>query len=134
MSSFLQDLRHSIRQLRRRPLFTLTAVLSLAIGMGVNAVAFTVVNGLLFRGSARSTASGTGRIATTPAALALSSPPGVVAMRRWLVGAQIAGSTVFLASAALFAQSQSNARSSSSRPSDLRCVRRVDPIAALKAD
>ena len=51
--SFIQDLKHSIRQLWRRPAFTLTAVLTLAIGMGVNAVAFTVVNGLLFKGSAR---------------------------------------------------------------------------------
>ena len=49
MSSFLQDLRHAARQLWRRPVFTLTAVLTLAIGIGVNAVAFTVVNGVLFR-------------------------------------------------------------------------------------
>src|SRR5262245_11475405 len=60
------DLKYAGRQLRRRPLFTLTAVLTLAVGMGVNAVAFTVVNGLLFRGSAKSAASGAGRIATTP--------------------------------------------------------------------
>jgi predicted permease len=66
MPLLLQDLRHAVRQLRRKPLFTLTAVLTLAIGMGVNAVAFTVVNGVLFRGSARSAMPGVGRISTTP--------------------------------------------------------------------
>ena len=49
MAHLLQDLRHSLRQLARRPVFTATAVLTLAIGMGVNAVAFSVVNGLLFK-------------------------------------------------------------------------------------
>jgi putative ABC transport system permease protein len=66
MAFLLHDLTHAIRQLRQRPLFTLTAVVTLAIGMGVNAVAFTVVNGLLFRGLARSAAGDVGRIATTP--------------------------------------------------------------------
>jgi predicted permease len=66
MSSVLRDLRHSARHLARHPFFTLTAVLTLAIGMGVNTVAFTVVNGLLFRGSAVSAVAGTGRVETTP--------------------------------------------------------------------
>ncbi len=66
MSSLIQDLKVSIRQLRRRPAFTLTAVLTLAIGMGVNAVAFTVVNGVLFRRPAISGVADVGRIATTP--------------------------------------------------------------------
>ena len=44
MSLFIEDLKISIRQLWQRPVFTLTAVLTLAIGMGVNAVAFAVVN------------------------------------------------------------------------------------------
>jgi predicted permease len=66
MSSFIQDLRHALRQLWRRPIFTLTAVLTLAIGIGVNAVAFTVVNGLLFQSWASATESDVGRIATIP--------------------------------------------------------------------
>ncbi len=66
MSSFIQDLRHAVRQLWRRPVFTLTAVLTLAIGIGVNAVAFTVVNGVLFRGWAVSTGNDLGRVATIP--------------------------------------------------------------------
>ncbi len=66
MGTFLQDLKQSSRQLLRKPIFTATAVLTLAIGMGVNAVAFSVVNGLLFKGSATSGADGVFRIATSP--------------------------------------------------------------------
>lgn len=56
----------ALRQLRRRPAFAAIAVATLAIGMSVNAVAFTVVNGLLFKGFRAGAASGVGRIATTP--------------------------------------------------------------------
>jgi MacB-like periplasmic core domain len=66
MLVFAQDLKHSIRQLWRRPVFTLVAVLTLAIGIGVNAVAFTVVNGLLFKDSKIRSSDNLGRIATIP--------------------------------------------------------------------
>lgn len=66
MSVLIDDLTSSSRQLRRRPLFTLTAVLTLAIGIGVNAVAFTVVNGVLFKRSAVGARNDVGRILTTP--------------------------------------------------------------------
>jgi predicted permease len=62
MANLLQDLRHSLRQLLRRPVFTATAVLTLAIGMGVNVVAFSVVNGLLLKGFATSAHDNIGRI------------------------------------------------------------------------
>ena len=62
----MSDLRLSLRQLIRKPVFTATAVLTLGIGMGVNAVAFSVVNGLLFKGYALSGIPDTGRILTTP--------------------------------------------------------------------
>lgn len=65
MGHLTQDARHSLRQLLRRPIFTATAVLTLAIGMGVNVVAFSVVNGLLFKGSATSAHDDIGRIATS---------------------------------------------------------------------
>jgi predicted permease len=64
--SALHDVKLSLRQIRQRPLFTVAAVLTLAIGIGVNTVAFTVVNGLLFKGSATSAADDVGRILTTP--------------------------------------------------------------------
>ena len=66
MTTLLNDLRIAFRQLGRRPAFTVTAVLTLAIGMGVNTVAFTVVNALLFKGTATSGHTDVGRIATTP--------------------------------------------------------------------
>lgn len=43
------DLRHAIRQLRRSPVFTVTAVLSLAVGIGANAAVVTIADRVLVR-------------------------------------------------------------------------------------
>ena len=45
----VQDAAHGARLLRRSPVFTATAALSLAIGIGANTAIFTVANSLLFR-------------------------------------------------------------------------------------
>ena len=66
MTTLFHDVGLALRLLRHRPGFTATAVLTLAIGIGVNAVAFSVVNGLLFKGFATKAAPGVGRVATTP--------------------------------------------------------------------
>ena len=45
----VQDLRYSVRQIRRSPQLASAVVLTLAIGIGLNSVAFSVINGIVFR-------------------------------------------------------------------------------------
>ena len=44
-----RDAAHGLRVLRRSPVFAVTAILSLAIGIGANTAIFTIANALLFR-------------------------------------------------------------------------------------
>jgi predicted permease len=49
MPSFSYDVRHSLRQLRRSPGFTLTAVITLALGIGATTAIFTLVHAVMLK-------------------------------------------------------------------------------------
>lgn len=49
MESIAKDLRYALRSLARSPSFTVAAVLSLALGSGVNSAIFSFVDGLILR-------------------------------------------------------------------------------------
>jgi putative ABC transport system permease protein len=49
MQNLMQDIRHSLRLLIKNRVFTLTAILTLALGIGANSAFFSVIDSVLFR-------------------------------------------------------------------------------------
>ena len=49
MNSIMPDLRYALRQLRKTPTFALTAIVTLALGIGANTAIFTVFHQVMLR-------------------------------------------------------------------------------------
>jgi len=49
IETFARDLRYAIRMLRRTPLFTGVAIVTLGLGIGANTTVFTFVENILMR-------------------------------------------------------------------------------------
>ena len=49
VSELLQDLAYGLRMLRRAPTFSITAIVTIALGVGANTAIFSVVHGIVFK-------------------------------------------------------------------------------------
>ena len=49
MGSLVQDLHFTLRSLRRRPLFAVVAIITMALGIGATTAIYSIVDGVLLR-------------------------------------------------------------------------------------
>jgi hypothetical protein len=75
MQTLLQDLHFACRQLRNAPVFALTAILTLALGIGINVAMFSVVDQVLLRSMPFSGADEVVQMAVRTESGGLPQPP-----------------------------------------------------------
>ncbi|NUQ29065.1 MAG: ABC transporter substrate-binding protein, partial [Acidobacteriaceae bacterium] len=73
MTGLFRDLQFALRQLRKTPAFTVTVLLTLALGIGANAAIFTLVNSILLRSLPVADPSALVRVGDDPQACCVSS-------------------------------------------------------------
>jgi len=85
LERLVQDVRYGIRALRRTPAFTVTAIVTVALAIGVNSAVFSVVNGVLLRPLPFEQPDALFLVSYLPADLppGLTLPPGM-ADRQWI--------------------------------------------------
>ena len=83
MHSLVQDLRYAFRQLRKSPVFTLTAIITLGLGIGVNAAMFSVIDHVLLRSMPYRHASQLVQIAPHPLNGGSFDPGSLPDIRDW---------------------------------------------------
>src|ERR1700679_2566801 len=83
MTSLPQDLRFALRQLRKSPAFTLTAIVTLGLGIGVNAAMFSVIEQVLLRPMPYRDASKLVLIAPHPLGAGGFDPASLPDVRDW---------------------------------------------------